>query len=433
VTRQRPRTPQPTVRAFSPLRDFLRTEAAGGILLAVAAIAALIWANSPWSSSYEQLWSTQVSLGFGSHSLDLVLREWINEGLITIFFFVVGLEIKRELVSGQLATKRAALLPIAAAVGGMAAPALIYLAIAGASAPRGWAIVVATDIPLALGVVAIAGSRVPPSLRVFLLALAIVDDIGALLIIAAFYSTGVGWGWLAAAIAVLAAAVIAQRTGVQRQWVYVGLGCLLWLMLHEAGLNATLAGVAMGLLAPSTPRIAPELIDVEELADVSTAESARQTTDIARGSVSVIEWLEHVLHPWASYVIVPLFALANTGVTFTTELMHAAVRSPITWGIVAGRVIGKPMGILLSANLVARTRLADRPPGATERQTLGVATSAGMGFTVALFITELAFTDQTQRSNATLGILVAAITAAGLSLGILTRLNPEPARAPELR
>lgn len=244
------------------------------------------WANSPWSSSYEHLWTTPVSITIGRHSLNLLLRQWINEGLITIFFFVVGLEIKRELVSGQLATRRAALLPIVAAVGGMAAPALIYLAIAGASAPRGWAIVIATDIPLALGVLAIAGSRVPPALRVFLLALAIVDDIGSLLIIAAFYSSGVGWGWLAASIVVLAAAVVARRLGVQRQWVYIGLGCLLWLMLHQAGINATLAGVAMGLLAPTTPRIAPEFIDVEELADVSTVENAMLTTDIARGSVS---------------------------------------------------------------------------------------------------------------------------------------------------
>jgi Na+:H+ antiporter, NhaA family len=402
-----------------PLRDFLRTEAAGGILLVIGAVAAMIWANSPWSSSYERLWTTSVSVTIGNHTLQLLLRQWVNEGLITIFFFVVGLEIKRELVSGQLATKRAALLPIAAAVGGMAVPALIYLAIAGGSAPRGWAIVIATDIPLALGVLAIAGGRVPPTLRVFLLALAIVDDIGSLLIIAAVYSTGTGWGWLAAAIAVFLTAALARRLGIQQQWLYIALGCLLWLMLHEAGINATLAGVAMGLLAPSTPRIAPEFVDVEQVADVSTVENARQTTDIARGSVSVVEWLEHVLHPWASYAIIPLFALANTGVTLSSGLLHAAARSPITWAIVAGRVIGKPLGILLTAKFVIRLGLADQAGDGTARQTLGVATSAGMGFTVALFITELAFTDETQRSNATVGILVAAIAAAGFSLAIL--------------
>jgi NhaA family Na+:H+ antiporter len=403
MTRHPSRITQPIVRGRSPLRDFLHTEAAGGILLAIAAAAALIWANSPWSSSYEQLWTTSVSLGSGDQSVHLLLRQWINEGLLTVFFFVVGLEIKRELVRGQLATRRAALLPIAAAAGGMAVPALIYLAIAGSSAPRGWAVVVATDIPLALGVLAIAGSRVHPALRVFLLALAIADDVGALLIIAAVYSTRVGWGWLAAAIAVFATAVLARRVGLQQRFLYVVLGCLLWLMLHEAGLNATLAGVAMGLLAPSKPRAASD--------------------------VSEVEWLEHLLHPWASYVIVPLFALANAGVTFSTDLVHAAIRSPITWAIVAGRVIGKPLGIVLVTRLVARAGLADPPGDVTTRRMLGVATSAGMGFTVALFISGLAFTDQTQRSNATLGILVAAVVAAASSLGILILGDREPASA----
>jgi NhaA family Na+:H+ antiporter len=419
VTGQRKRFAPPTVRAFSPLRDFLHTETAGGVLLAIGAALALVWANSPWSSSYEELWTTSMSITIGNHVLQLTLREWVNEGLITIFFVVVGLEIKRELVSGQLANRRAALLPVVAAIGGMIAPALIYLAIAGKSEPRGWGIVVATDIPLALGVLAIAGGRVPPSLRAFILALAIVDDIGALLIIAAVYSRGLGWVWVAGAIAVVGAVLVARRMGVYQYWVYVGLGCLLWLMLHEAGVSPTLAGVAMGLLAPSTPRIAPELVDVDELADVSSLENAMLTTDIARGSVSVVEWLEHVLHPWASYLIVPLFALANTGLTFTTELVHAAIRSPITWAIIAARVIGKPLGIMLTTNATAKTGLVDRPIGATGRQTLGVATSAGMGFTIALFVAELAFTDETKHANATLGILVAAIVAAGLSLAVL--------------
>jgi NhaA family Na+:H+ antiporter len=407
-----------TTHALSPLRDFLRTEAAGGVLLAVAAAIALVWANTPWSASYEQVWTTPMSITIGNHTLQLVLRQWINEGLITIFFFVVGLEIKRELVSGQLAERRAALLPVLAAIGGMAAPALVYLAIAR-DHPRGWAIVVATDIPLAIGVLAIAGSRVPPSLRVFLLALAIVDDIGALLIIAALYSRGVGWGWVAVAIGVFVAAIIARRIGVRHHWVFVALGCLLWLMMHEAGVNATLAGVAMGLLAPTSPRIAPEFVDVEELADVTTVEAARLTTDIARGSVSVVEWLEHLLHPWASYVIIPLFAVANAGLTFSTELVHAAIRSPVTWAIVAARVIGKPLGILIATRSVVGARLADLPTESSSRQRLGVATSAGMGFTVALFIAELAFADHALRANATVGILAAAVIAGGASLAVL--------------
>ncbi len=200
---------------------------------------------------------------------------------------------------------------------------------------------------------------------------------------------------------------------------FLALGCLMWLMLHEAGVSATLAGVTMGLLAPTTARIAPEFVDVEELADVSTVENAMLTTDIARGSVSVVEWLQHVLHPWASYAIVPLFALANTGLTITSGVLHDAVRSPITWAVIVGRVAGKPLGILVATRVLITANLADVPGEATARQSLGVATTGGMGFTVALFITGLAFTDPAQRSDATLGILVAAVLAAGLSLAAL--------------
>ena len=377
----------------SPLRDFLRTESGGGILLVVGAVVAMTWANSPWSASYERFWTRTISVGNSTHTLDLVFRQFVNEGLITVLFFVVGLEIKRELVDGRLATRRSALLPIAAAVGGMALPALIYLGIAGRTAPRGWAIVVATDIALAVGVVSISGSRVSPGLRVFLLALAIVDDIGALLIIAVAYSTGVGWGWLAGATAVVVASLIVRRAGARQLWVYVALGCLLWLMLHRAGVNPTLSGVAMGFFVPAS----------------GTA-----------GSSSVVVRLEHLLHPWASYVIVPIFALANSGITLSTDLIHSAVRSPITWGIVAGRVIGKPLGIVGATKAMIGARQADQPDESTDRQLLGVATSAGMGFTVALFITELAFTDSVQRSNATLGIMIAAVVAGTLSLTILT-------------
>jgi Na+:H+ antiporter, NhaA family len=397
VTRQLPRPRRASIDSASPLREFLRTETAGGTLLVVSAVVALAWSNSPWSTSYEQFWTRTFSLGVNTHTVDLVLRQCINEGLITIFFFVVGLEIKRELVDGRLASRRAAFLPIAAAVGGMVLPALIYLSIAGRTAPRGWAIVVATDIALAVGVVSIAGNRVPPGLRVFLLALAIVDDIGALLIIAVAYSNGVGWGWLAGATAVLGASLITRRAGFGRLWPYIVLGCLLWLMLRRAGLNPTLSGVALGLVVP---------------ASAGSRASA--------GSSSVVVRLEHVLHPWASYAIVPLFALANSGITLSHNLVHAAMRSPITWAIVAGRVIGKPIGIVLATTSMIGARLADQPSDSTDRQLLGVACSAGMGFTVALFITELAFTNHVQRSNATLGILIAAVLAAALSLAVLT-------------
>jgi NhaA family Na+:H+ antiporter len=252
--------------------------------------------------------------------------------------------------------------------------------------------------------VSIAGNRVPPALRVFLLALAIVDDIGALLIIAVAYSTRVGSGWLAGATAVLLASLIARRAGYGRLWPYIALGCLLWLMLRRAGLNPTLSGVALGLVVP---------------ASAGSRAGAGSSSDVVR--------LEHVLHPWASFAIVPLFALANTGITLSHTLVHAAMRSPITWAIVAGRVIGKPIGIMLATKSMIAAGLADHPSGSTDRQLLGVATSAGMGFTVALFITELAFTDHMQRANATLGILIAAVLAATLSLIVLTpRRNHTP-------
>lgn len=386
------RTRYPSVEPASSLGEFLRTESGGGTMLAVGAVIAMAWANSPWSSSYERFWTRTFSLGIDNHTFDLVVRKGVNEGLITIFFFVVGLEIKRELVDGRLASRRAGLLPVVAAVGGMALPALIYLGIAGRVAPQGWAIVVATDIALAVGVVSIAGSRVPPGLRIFLLALAIVDDIGALLIIALAYSEGVGWAWLVGATGVLVVAVMARRADFRQLWLYIVLGCLLWLLLLRAGLNPTLSGVAMGLVVPASA---------------------------GTGSSSVVVQLEHLLHPWASYVIVPLFALANSGITLSANLIDVAIRSPIMWAIIAGRVIGKPIGIVLATRSMIRAGLADQPSDSNGRQLVGVAASAGMGFTVALFVTELAFTDPVQRSNATLGILTAAVVAAAVSLTIL--------------
>ncbi len=415
---RRPRSP--LVRMLSPLRDFLATEAAGAILLAVGALAALVWANSPWSGWYEDLWNSRAGVTVAGHTLELDLRHWINDGLMTIFFFVVGLEIKREVTEGHLSTRRAALLPGAAALGGMLAPALVYLAIAGTSAPRGWAIPMATDIALAVGVLAVAGSRIPSSLRAFLLGLAIVDDIGAIIIIAAVYSTGVAFGWLAAGAVGVVVTVAVRRLGVHWTWIYVGIGCVVWFSLHEAGIHPTIAGVVMGLLAPSIPRLIPELIDSDQLMDLSDADAARTTAVLAKGSVSVVEWLQHVLHPWTSYVIVPIFALANSGIEISGDGLRDAARSPITWGIFFGLLAGKPLGIVLATRAAVRAGLADNPPGSAPRQMVGIGAAAGIGFTVALFITELAFTDPTDRSNAKLAILLASVLAAAVSTLILT-------------
>ncbi len=421
------RTRSPIVRLLSPLRDFLDMEALGAILLAGGAVIALAWANSPWSQSYVDLWESRAAISVGGHTLDLDIRHWINDGLMTIFFLIVGLEIKRELTDGHLASRRAALLPGAAAVGGMLVPALVYLAIAGTTAPRGWAIPMATDIALAVGILAIAGSRVPASLRAFLLGLAIVDDIGAIVIIAVVYSTGVMFGWLMAAVVGVAATVAVRQLGVYSTWVYVVIGGLVWLSLYEAGIHPTLAGVMMGLLAPSTPRLRPDLIDSDELIDLSDADAARTTSDLARGSVSVVEWLQHVLHPWTSYVIVPVFALANSGIEISADGLGDAVGSPITWGVFLGLLVGKPLGVVLATRATVRAGRADLPEGAVPRQIVGVGAAAGIGFTVALFIAELALTDPVDQSNAVLAILAASIVAAAGSTVILRWSSPQRA------
>jgi NhaA family Na+:H+ antiporter len=418
-----------TTRNLRPLRDFLATESGSGVLLAASAVTALAWANSPWSRSYVDLWSSSASVSVAGHTLELDLQHWINDGLMAIFFLVVGLEIKRELASGHLSTRKAALLPVAAAFGGMVMPALIYLAIAGGTAAQGWAIPMATDIALAVGVVAVAGSRVKPSLRVFLLGLAIVDDIGAIIIIAVFYTDDVTWSWLATAAAVLFATAAAHRMGVRRATVFVVLGVALWLSLHEAGVHATLAGVALGLLAPSRPHLTPEFIDADELADVSSVKAAQATTEIARASVSDVEWLQHVLHPWTSYLIVPLFALANTGIEISSTGLGDAARSPITWAIIAGLVIGKPLGIIVSSRLAVRAGIAAAPEGAAGRQMLGIGSAAGIGFTVALFITELAFDDPARQADAKLAVLVASVMAAAIAAVLLLTENPAPENA----
>jgi NhaA family Na+:H+ antiporter len=430
----KPTRKSPLARALSPLRDFLYTEAAGGVLLVLAAVVALVWANSPWKASYLRLWHSTISIEVAGHALSLDLQHWVNDGLMTIFFLVVGLEIKRELTSGHLANRRAATLPVAAAFGGMIVPALLYLAIAGRAAAKGWGVPMATDIALAVGVLALAGKGAPPGLRAFLLGLAVVDDIGAIAVIAIFYSTGVAFGWLAAAVAGVLATVVLQRFGVYQTLVYVMLGTGVWFALHEAGIHPTLAGVAMGLLAPVTPRVDPQFIDAEEFADLSSAEHALESASLARSTVSTVEWLEHVLHPWTSFFIVPVFALANAGIVVSNSSLNAATRSPITWGIIVGLVVGKPLGVMIAAKLAVRSGRADRPAGTTSRQLFGAGNAAGIGFTVALFIAELAFTDDRGVANlrdvtdAKMAILFASVVSGVLAFVVLRQRGRAPTK-----
>jgi Na+:H+ antiporter, NhaA family len=411
-------------RLIRPLVDFIHTEAAGGVALVAAAIVALLWANSPWDASYDDVWTTHLAVALGDWELDLDLRDWINDGLMALFFFVVGLEIKRELVEGELRDPRRAALPACAALGGMVVPALIYAAFnAGGEGSEGWGIPMATDIAMAVGVLSLLGSRASPSLKLFLLALAIVDDIGAIVVIAVFYTNDIGGKALLASAGLVVVVAAMRGAGVTSIAPYAVIGAALWLALHESGVHATLAGVVLGLMTPTQPIRHPELVDAGELADVSSYEAARQTATAARESVSVVEWLEHQLHPWTSFVIVPLFVLANAGLPLSGAAVGDALTSPVAGGIVGGLVAGKFVGVAGFTWLAARLRVARLPEGATWSGILGVSALAGIGFTVSIFITELAFAGTSLEDEAKIAILAASVLAAASGSALLVTLS----------
>ena len=384
-------------KKVAPLRDFLHRESSSGVILLIAAILGLAAANSPASSAYFDFLALDFEFTAGIVVLKLTTLKVINYILMTIFFFVVGLEIKRELTSGHLSRFRDAIMPFIAAVGGMALPALIYLAIAGSEAPRGWAIPVATDIALAVGALALLGNLVLPSLRTFLLGLAVIDDIGAILIIAFIYSSGVAISWFFAAAVTVIVIALVKKFGVRNTYIYVLLGLALWYTFYRTGIHPTLAGVVLGLLTPNAPKEVDSHLDVED------------------GTLSVIEWLEAKLHPWSTYVVVPIFAFANTGVILTSEALKNASTSVIAWGIFAGLVIGKPVGILLAMVSAKKLNIGDYPSGARNSDVLATGSAAGIGFTVAIFISSLAFTDAAQRDIAIIAVITASIVSGLLS------------------
>jgi NhaA family Na+:H+ antiporter len=403
-----------------PLVDFLHTEAAGGVVLVAAAVAALVWANSPWDGGYRALWETRLGVSFAGRTLDLDLRAWVSEGLMALFFLVVGLEIKRELVEGELRDRRQAALPAVAALGGMAVPAALYLAInAGGEHAVGWGIPTATDIAMAIGVLSLVGRRVPASLKLFLLALAIVDDIGAVLVIAVVYTDRIDVPALAVAAALVAGVAAMRVARVRSHLPFAALGVGLWLAMHEAGLHATLAGVILGLMAPTQPARQPELIDAGALADVSTLAAASETRMLARDAVSVVEWLEHRLHPWTGFVIVPLFALANAGIPLGGGAVGDAASSRVAAGVLVGLVVGKPLGITAAAWLAVRLRIARLPDGAGWPGIAGVGTLAGIGFTVSVLVAGLAFEDPATVDEAKLAVLAASLAASVAGTAVL--------------
>ncbi|GJM37317.1 MAG: Na(+)/H(+) antiporter NhaA [Acidimicrobiales bacterium] len=416
-------------RVGRPVRNFLRIEAAGGILLLIATIAALVWANSPWSDSYHDILETHISIHVGDLvHLDESVLHWINDGLMAIFFFVVGLEIKRELVVGELRDPRAAALPAIAAIGGMVVPAAIFIAF-NSSGPEfdGWGIPMATDIAFAVGVVSLLGNRVPSAMKVFLLTLAIVDDIGAIAVIAIFYTDDFSSGWFLVAMAAILLVLVMRVVKIWWIPAYVLVGAFVWLAVFESGIHATIAGVVLGLITPAVPLL-PES-EEEDVDDViraavrgdASAPVVRRANFELKEKVSVVERLEDVLHPFSSYLIIPIFALANAGVELSGDTLREAATAPLTLGVVFGLVVGKIVGVSLATGIAVKSGIARLPRAATWTHVFGLSAIAGIGFTVSLFITGLAFDDALLVDEARIGILAASAIAAVVGVLILLR------------
>ncbi|HEX6220450.1 MAG TPA: Na+/H+ antiporter NhaA [Acidimicrobiia bacterium] len=423
-----------------PFVRFSQIEASSGIVLLIAAIAALIWANSTWSDTYFSLLEEHLSIELFGFHLDESVLHLINDGLMAIFFFVVGLEIKRELVLGDLREPKAAALPVMAAVGGMVLPALIYFSFnAGTAASHGWGIPMATDIAFAIGIVALLGSRVPPGAKLFLLAVAIADDIGAIAVIAIFYTSELNGGFLAAAVAGLVVVWIAGKVNVRAMWFYVPAAFVIWYFTLESGVHATLAGVALGFLTPANPYYRPSEFDeraraildqypANDITDTHAQEHADHETlllsEIANESVSPLSRMERKLVAWSSFGIVPLFALANAGVDFRNISITEALTSNIALGVSLGLIVGKIIGISVASYGAVRFGLGKLPPGTSWSHVIGLAAVAGIGFTVSLFVAGLAFDDPLMTDYAKVGIFSGSLVAGVIGSVILSRARP---------
>jgi NhaA family Na+:H+ antiporter len=421
-----------------PIQEFLRLESSSGILLFGFTVLALAWANSAWARSYDELWHTEVSIGIGSYAISRSLLHWINDGLMALFFFVVGLEIKREMLIGELASLRKALLPVAAALGGMLVPALIYVVLnRGTERVAGWGIPVATDIAFSLGVLALLGKRIPIQLKVFLTAFAIVDDIGAVIVIAFFYASGIVWGHLLFAAIVLLLLLAVNWMGVRHPLVYAFLGLLLWIAFLDSGIHATVAGVLIAMTIPARSSldrrgflekaydILRQLERADKTEDPATTEqspqaSVRALAELAEEVESPTQRFEHAFHPWVTFFIVPLFALSNAGVTFEQGL-DALVTNPAALGVFLGLVLGKQLGITLFSWTAVKIRIASLPTAVTWRHIYGVGWLGGIGFTMSLFIASLAFGPSLLLDASKLGIYAASIVSGIGGLWILRR------------
>ena len=437
-------------RFLRPVLEFTRIEAAGGILLLIAAVIAIIWANSPAFESYFTLFNTHMEFSFGPIHVSESLKDIINDGLMAIFFFVVGLEIKRELVVGELNSFKKASLPAMAALGGMVVPALIYLAFVISTgdpeAMRGWGIPMATDIAFSVGVVALLGSRVSVGAKLFLLALAIVDDIGAIAVIAVFYTEDLNFAYLAMAAGFIAIGFFGRRAGITSMVFYVPLAIVIWYGFLESGVHATIAGVVLGLLTPAAAKYSDEQFRQKAVqvldrwdqdyssphAEERLDQDALELASIARESVSPLDRMEHALHPWSSFAIVPLFALANAGVRFIGQeaSFTEQMTSPILMGVAVGLMVGKPIGIAAATWIGLKLKLGVLPPRTTMATIFGLGTLAGIGFTVSLFVSELAFRQELFVNEAKLGIFIGSGIAGVIGALILWVIKTPSADAP---
>jgi NhaA family Na+:H+ antiporter len=419
----------------SPFVRFAKLEAAGGILLLVSTLVALVWANSPWAETYNELWNMHVSIGFGRFFLSETRLEWINDGLMSIFFFLVGLEIKREVLIGELSSLRQAAFPFVAAVGGTVVPALIYvLATHGnTDAQKGWGIPMATDIAFALGVLSLLGGRVPVSLKVFVTALAIVDDIIAVLVIALFYTEKIEVFSLIAGLAGVALCFGANLLGVRKPVFYAAIGIFVWCAVMKSGVHATVAGVLLSFTIPGRTYVDRERFLQRGRRVLDQFETAPANSAVAHAAIHTLEAqcelvqsplhrIEHNLHPWVSFLVMPLFAFANAGVGILGNI-QPAIRHPASIGVALGLFIGKPVGILMFAWLSVRTRLTMLPSELSWRKILGAGCLCGIGFTMALFIATLAFGEGALLNMSKIGILGASLLAGICGSLLLLRVS----------
>jgi NhaA family Na+:H+ antiporter len=425
---------EPIHMLIEPVQRFLHVEAASGVLLLICTAVALVLANSAASEWYVALWKTKIGFSFGDFSMMYSLQHWINDGLMAIFFFVVGLEVKREMVLGELRDPKRAALPVAAAIGGMAVPAGFFLLMQGGTeAARGWGIPMATDIAFVVGCMAVLGPRVPHILRVMLLSLAIVDDIGAILVIAIGYTASLNTTALLLAFAGLGVVYALGRLGVRSFGIYVILGVGIWFGFHESGVHATLAGVLMGLLTPARSYLGENTVSellrrADETLHGGTwvnmnhrSDAVRRFTDSVREVISPLEYLEGTLHPWTAFVIMPIFALANAGVPFTA----ADFGEPVALAIMVGLVVGKPVGIMLTSFLTVKLITSSLPDGLTWSALMGGGFLSGIGFTMALFIAGLALSGPVLQT-AKVGVLGASLLAALVGMAVLILVLPKP-------